>query len=271
MGRRRRALGWAAAILFSLVLFAQQRDVVFADATPSPKPRSATEQDAAIIAPLTEIGRVRARSPYCAALARARPGIDAAISFEYGLPVLAADIRSLRLDSALAKHATLKRAERDVGVLWDLAKYGRTEVLALRAAANDEATDEAKRREMLGFANALDGAKARQMELAKSVSRVVGFVYEQPVDSIVNSAAENHASLDYNNRTPTPGPDGLIRLRQPAGPAIPTPPHYESVQESGEVQRLFTAFADEHFIRDDLQTAARHAAAAMQLGGCSSF
>ena len=37
-----------------------------------------TPRDNAIVKPLVEIGRVRARTPYCAALAKARPGIDAA-------------------------------------------------------------------------------------------------------------------------------------------------------------------------------------------------
>jgi hypothetical protein len=258
-----------AAIVSTLWLLSQPAAIVRAEGSASPRPASAVEQNAAIIRPLTEIGRVRARTPYCAALARARPGIDAAIGFEYGLPILAADIRSFRLDSAVAKHASLRKVERDLGALWDLAKSGRAEVVALRAAANADGVDEPKRREMLGFANALDGAKARQMMLAKSVSRVVGYVAELRVDSVVNTAEDDHASIDYKNRIPTPGPDG--RIPSMPVPPVPTPPHYDTLADSGEVQRLFSAFSDEFFIREDLKTAAQHAEAAMQLGGCSSL
>ena len=136
---------------------------------PSPSPGPQANRDAAIIAPLVEIGRVRARTPYCAALARTRLGVDAAITYQYALPTVYRDLRGFRLDSYLTKHLSLREDRARSQRCWSWRRPGATQVKALRAAASwPTASTKARRTEMLGFANALDGAKARQMLLAKS-------------------------------------------------------------------------------------------------------
>jgi hypothetical protein len=235
-------------------------------AVPSPAPPAGAD-DTAIVKPLVEIGRVRSRTPYCGALARARSGIDSAITYAYSTPILANDLRRFRLDSALGKHQSLKKTESDLTGLWNLAVTGRDDVRALRAAANAE-TDADKRREMLAFADALDGAKARQMQLAKSVARAVAVLAEAPVHDVVHD----------ENRDDTGDPlvwKALIRnpsLENAASPVGFTAPRTaaqaEALAEHDKAQFLFGAFAAERFIREDLKDAALHGNKAVQLGGC---
>ena len=245
-----------------------------AQSAPTPNPAAATraEANAAIVRPLTEIGRVRARTPFCGALARARPGIDAAIAYEYAMPTIAQDLRGFRLDSYLTKEQSLTKAERDLSALWDLAIAGRADVVALRAAANAEG-DEQKRKEMLAFANALDGAKARQMGLARSIAKLVGTMAEQPVRLAANQQTDDQGPRAVRGRmlprtvagtAATPSPDQLIASSYPQTSAG------EDVADHDRLVQLFGAFALEDFIRDDLGTAAKHGTAAMQLGGCGN-
>jgi hypothetical protein len=242
--------------------------------TPSPNPAAAAraEANAAIVRPLTEIGRVRSRTPYCGALARARPGIDAAIAYEYAMPTIAQDLRNFRLDSYLTKEQSLNKAERDLSALWDLAIAGRADVVALRAAANADGVDEQKRKEMLAFANALDGAKGRQMGLARQIANIVGTMAEQPVRLAANQVTDDQGPRAMRGR---------MQLRTtPGGPATPAPDQLISssftqstaneVADHDRLVQLFGAFALEDFIREDLGLAAKHGTAAMQLGGCGS-
>ncbi|HYW52392.1 MAG TPA: hypothetical protein VFF00_10420 [Candidatus Elarobacter sp.] len=280
MDVRRGSLGLALAALFLVLqapaqLVRAQTQVPPAAPTPptftipaAAVPRVPSEQSAAVIRPLVEIGRVRARTPYCAALANARPGIDAAITYEYQIPVVAADLRRFRFDSGLHHHQSLKQTERDLNALWDLAQSGRNEVLALRTAALSPDLDDAKRREMLALANAVDGAKARQKELAKSLARVVAVYAETPVRTIVTSSKDESATSNaFAGRT-----------RFAMGPMSPTDvssmapitqSEIDALDQHGRSQDLFAAFTPEQFIRDDMEVAASHAKAAMQLGGCS--
>ena len=226
--------------------------VAGAQPLPSPSPGPKADPNAASISPLTEIGRVRARTPYCAALAGARPAVDAAITYQYALLTMYRDLRYFRLDSYLTKHQSLQRADRDLSALWNLAKAGRAEVQALRAAAMADGVDEVRRAEMLGFANALDGAKARQMDLAKSIARTVAVLGEAPIGDIINTPADDHAAAD----------------------AVPSVQPYTGAQaealEDHDRQSLFSAFGPERFIRDDLKAAAKHGTTAVQLGGCTN-
>jgi hypothetical protein len=261
MGAPRFPAGSAGAILaFACIISAAGTN-----AQPSPKPVAAADQNAAIVLPLTEIGRVRARTPYCAALARARPGIDAAIAYEYALPVLAQDLGHFRLDSYLTKAKSLTKSERDLSALWDLAIAGRTEVIALREAANEPNVDEAKRREMLDFANALDGAKGRQMMLARQISRIVGTLAEAPVLLAANNEHDqDQRSAELGRGSALPGPLGMNDVASQAyGSALS-----DTIADRDRTQRLFATFAAEEFIRADLKNAAQHATNAMQLGNC---
>ncbi len=235
---------------------------------PSPTPAPKADRNAAIIDPLTEIGRVRARTPYCAALAGARLGVDAAITYQYAVPTLYRDLRYFRLDSYLTKHQSEQRTEHDLSSLWNLATAGRAEVQALRSAALAPGVDEAKRTEMLGFANALDGAKARQMELARTIARTYAILAEAPVRLIANAPSDDHgaAALRGGPRAASIGLPGGAPTAQPY-----TSAQMEGLEDHSREQGLFGTFGAESFIRDDLQEAARHATAAMKLGSCTEL
>jgi len=266
MNVRRRASGVALAAVF---LVSVGPAGAFAQAVPNPAPTQA-QKNAAIIGPLTEIGRVRARSPYCAALARARLGIDSAIAYEYQMPVVAADLRNVRFDSDLHKHRSLKKLERDVIALWDFATAGRNDVLALRTAANADGVDEARRAEMLALANAVDGAKERQKMLAKSVARTLGVYAEAPVRTIVTTAED-----ELRSSNPFAGPTWSIRNSSPAAAEeTPAPSAYAqlhpgSLEQHARPEAVFDTFSAEERIREDMAVAAKHATLAMQLGGCT--
>jgi hypothetical protein len=234
---------------------------------PSPAPSSRAEENAAIVTPLSEIGRVQSRTPYCGALARARSGIDSAITFEYSMPILANDLRRFRLDSYLTKAQSLKKTERDLAALWNLAIAGRDDVRALRIAASADGVSEQKRKEMVDFADALDGAKARQMMLAKSLANVVGTLAESPVRDIANLESDNTGGNGLAWKIPMRFPAGQVDL-------VPDVPFLAAVgrpdvQDHDRLQGLFATLPAEDMIRKDLKEAALHGSNASRLGGCA--
>ena len=241
--------------------------IVSGQTQPSPAPSSRAADNAAIVTPLSEIGRVRSRTPYCGALARARNGIDSAITFEYSMPVVANDIRRFRLDSYLTKEQSLKKTERDLAGLWNLAVAGRDEVRALRAAANADGVDEQKRKEMTDFADALDGAKARQMWLAKSLARVVAVLAETPVRDITNTASDNSGGGALSGKQVPASSSGADQSGLP-GTATSARTAADQ-QDHDRLQGLFATVPAEEWIREDLKNAAQHGSNAMRLGGCA--
>jgi hypothetical protein len=244
--------------------------IVSAQTQPSPAPSSRAADNAAIVTPLAEIGRVRSRTPYCGALARARTGIDSAITFEYSMPVVANDIRRFRLDSHLTKAQSLKKTERDLAGLWNLAVAGRDDVRALRIAANAEGVDKQKRQEMIDFADALDGAKARQMWLAKSLARVVARLAETPVRDMANTEFDNAGGARALGGKIASAPVASSDGTQPAPPATATAGQMAAdLQDHERLQGLFGTLPAEDWIRQDLKTAAAHGTNAMRLGGCA--
>lgn len=268
MGRRRllRDSGGMALVVACAVASAAAAN---AQAAPSPVPASAAEQNAAILAPLVEIGKVRARSPYCAALARARPAIDAAIAYEYAAPGVARDLQHFRLDSNLTKAQSLDKVERDLRALANLTEVGRAELAALQHVAGSDGAEQ-KYHEMAAFADALDGAKNRQSALARSIARLVGQLAETPARDAANTPADDHGPAGLRGgrrspiigRTPTPGPaDQLVTY---------TTTTADAVTDHDRLQQLFSAFGPEDLIREDLKTAAKRGASAMLLGGCTN-
>ena len=198
-----------AAIALVLALSAPA-GIARGQTAPAP-PQTKAEENASIIRPLAEIGRVRSRTPYCAALARARPGIDAAVAYEYAVPLLAQDLRAFRFDSELTKARSIKKTERDLNALYDLASAGRAEVIALRDAAKSDGVDEQRRKAMLDFANAVDSAKARQMGLARAISRVYGELAERPSHTIANTAKDDFAAGAFDRPG---GPRNMVALER---------------------------------------------------------
>ena len=269
MNGRRLYSGMAGTAL--VVAMCGPASIASGQTQPSPAAASRAQENAAIVTPLAEIGRVHSRTPYCGALARARSGIDSAITFEYSMPILANDLRRFRLDSYLTKAQSLKKTERDLTGLWNLAVAGRDDVRALRAAANAEGVDEQKRREMIDFADALDGAKARQMMLAKSLARIVAVLAETPVRDIANNESDNAGgnalagkALDQHPSAPTDGvppvPSGMVTGGRTT----------DDQQDHERLQGLFGTLPAEDWIRKDLKEAAQHGSNAMRLGGCAA-
>jgi hypothetical protein len=266
---RRSYSGLAGAVL--AIAFSAPATLASAQALPSPAPSTRADENAAIVKPLSEIGRVRSRSPYCGALARARAGIDSAITFEYSTPILANDLRNFRLDSYLTRAQSTKKTERDLSALWDLAIAGRNEVRALRDAAKAEG-DEEKRNAMLEFANALDGAKARQMMLTKSMARVYGTLAETAIRDPMNTPQDDHGANALRGRIPSAdrnsGADAPASAMAPTVTAFTTA-QAEAIQDGQRLQQLFSTFTAESFIREDLKKAVKHGNKAVQLGGCN--
>ena len=269
---RRLYSGMAGTAL--VVALSVPASIVSGQTQPSPAPASRAEENASIVTPLSEIGRVRSRTPYCGALARARSGIDSAITFEYSMPILANDLRRFRLDSHLTRAQSLKKTERDLTGLWNLAVAGRDDVRALRAAAYADGVDDQKRKEMLDFADALDGAKSRQMMLAKSLARSVAVLAESPVRDIVNTPSDNAGggalawkAVDQRPAGPTPA-DGVPPV--PRGMVSGGQSTADDQQDHNRLLGLFGTLPAEEWIRKDLKEAAQHGSAAMRLGGCAA-
>jgi hypothetical protein len=267
----RRSYSGLAGALFAVALIAPAT-FASAQAVPSPTPSSRADENAAIVKPLSEIGRVRSRTPYCSALARARAGIDAAIAFEYSTPILANDLRTFNLDSGLGREKSRTKTERDLSALWDLALAGRDDVRALRDAAKAPGVDEEKRKAMLDFANALDGAKGRQMLLTKSMARIYGALAEAPIRNITNTPQDDHGAAAIAPRIPagerSSSVDAAPSLRNPSLASYTTA-QAEALEDSQRLQQLFNTFTAESFIRDDLKRAAQQGNKAVQLGGCN--
>jgi hypothetical protein len=226
------------------------------------------EENAAIVKPLSEIGRVQARTPYCAALARARPGIDAAIRFEYAAPGVAKDFREFRLDSYLNRARSIEVTGRDVSAMTNLAGAGMDEVRALRTAASAE-SDPEKRQAMLDFAAALDSAKTRQVALAKAIARLYSTLSETPIRDSINTAKDDHGAHTVDRAPPrfeiaeTSAEDKAAAAK---AKATPTP---DPLADFHQTEQLFNTFAAEKPIREDLKKAMLHGNKAVQLAGCS--
>lgn len=275
--RRFRTLALTGSLVLALLAPARFAAAQSAPAPESAAPPAATpaltvsSRDSAIVRPLAEIGRVRSRTPYCAALAKARPGIDAAITFEYLAPALAKDLRAVRFDSELHRYLALKQADADLSALGEMANRGRAEVRALRTAAYADGVDDQKRAEMLALANAIDGAKERQKFLAKSIARTVAIYHETPIHTIVSSAGDDARSANPFGGSTWSQRDNSVSQNLDPKPqtALVTDTTLDALDQHDRSQLLFSTFNAEQYIRSDMENAAQHAKAAMQLGGCS--
>ncbi|HTD35368.1 MAG TPA: hypothetical protein VK665_17000 [Candidatus Elarobacter sp.] len=271
--RRLRTLALSAAFAATLVApasFAAAQSAPPA-APAAPAALTVTSRDSAIVKPLAEIGRVRARTPYCAALAKARPGIDAAITFEYLAPALAKDLRAVRFDSELHRHLALRHADADLAALGEMASRGRAEVRALRQAAYADGVDDQKRQEMLALANAIDGAKERQKFLAKSIARTVGIFHEIPIHTVVTTASDDsHAANPFSGSTwQQRDAESAANTSLSPEAAYVTQSTLDMIEQQDRAQTLFATFNAEQYIREDMADAAKHAKLAMEAGGCA--
>ena len=226
-----------------------------AGASPSPVP---TTFGASVIEPLREIGRVRARTAFCKAfLAHASLGVSSALDFERSLLATLADFRSAKLGDELNKHKSLKQLEKDLNRLADLSLAGRAELEELKSLETDPARHEA----LLEFANALNGAKGRQMELARKLAGSFAIIAEQPVYTNVTlpgdrSESVNNAFAKRGSLSPTSMATGNILNTQADDRAF-------------ELRNdLFDAMPGDDLVGRDLRRAADDGKLALILGGC---
>jgi hypothetical protein len=166
--------------------------------TPVPPAQAAPDSYAIthVVRPLREIGHLTVRAgprPFCVAFsAAAAPAATAALAYERRLIDTSDDFAYFNLTNELAKQRSMRAVEDDLRELAEQAQRGRTELAALRASAlgKDDETSKA----IVAFADALDGAKGRQMELARKLARVYGRLAETPAYSIIDRPS------DYNHR-----------------------------------------------------------------------
>jgi hypothetical protein len=134
----------------------------------------------------------------------------------------------------------------------------------LRYAANAPGLDPEQRRQMLAFADALDGAKARQLWLAKQMARTLAITEEIPVHNMMDRAADDHGARALTTR--------IQQLPDTLGPTPPpaeTDTTSDAIVNTQQQQRVFNTFSDEEPIRNDLKLASEHGTTAMQLGNCN--
>jgi hypothetical protein len=212
-------------------------------ATPSPFAMGVLE-------PLREIGRIKARTPFCRAfLEHASVGVGSAIAFEMALLDTVRDFRHAKLGDELGKYQSLRKLEADLNRLADLSLAGRDQLEELKNIP----ADSERHQELVDFANALNGAKGRQMDLARKLSRTYGRLAEQPV---------------YTNVTlPT---DGVANAFTPSASYGAT-----NVLDLGDAmqafelrQDVFDAMPGDEMVGRDLARAADHGKNALTLGGC---
>ena len=226
-----------------------------AGASPSPVP---TTFGTSVIAPLREIGRVRARTAFCKAfLAHASLGVSSAIDFERSLLATLADFRSAKLGDELNKHKSLKQLEKDLNQLADLSLAGRAELEELKSLETDPARHEA----LVDFANALNGAKGRQMELARKLAGPFAIIAEQPV--YTNVTLPGDRSENVNNAFAKRG--SLSPTSMATGNILDT----QAAERAFELRNdLFDAMPGDDLVGRDLRRASDNGKLALILGGC---
>jgi hypothetical protein len=245
----------AAALIAALVVAgnpARAEDPSAPLPAPSATPKPVSNADR-IIGPLREIGRVRARSPYCSALVRSgTPAAESTIAFELARVTLASDLHDAQFTDTIHKSYSMRLLEFDLAHMVELIKQGRAELNELRALARD--ADDEKAAALLGLRDALDGAKARQMEQLRSFARVVGTFEEHPV-TIPGTPADDK---DRDETTPT------SRLLDP----------FEDVftdrYDAAETLELLRAGEQDDLIKDDMIHAGDSVTHALALGNCET-
>jgi hypothetical protein len=155
--------------------------------------------NASIVQPLREIGHVKATSSFCTAFsAGAAPAARAVLAYENRLVLTLSDLAHFDASDPIAKNRGIGLLEDDLRALADASQQGRGELASLRAAAAASGTD--SDRAVVEFADALDGAKGRQLELARHVSELVGTLAERPAYSIVNGPSDDHSGDPFAGR-----------------------------------------------------------------------
>ena len=229
-------------------------------ASPAPPPSRAAQ----IIGPLKEIGHVTARTPFCAAFMNdSSEAASAAVAYEFALLRTSSDVQRANTDDSLRKSRSTHALTQDLQLLANLANEGRSKLRALKAVAA-QTNDPELQKQVDDFRNALDGAKARQMELARKMSSAIAKFEEDPVYSVISTPLDSQIANS----------DGRLLLNgaQSYYTEMTNPDAYwdQAMADQHEevVHALFQGGPDDYQIGDDLERAGEKATLVVQLGKC---
>jgi hypothetical protein len=203
---------------------------------------------APVVGQLREIGRVKAKTFFCSALVSgAVPAARSSIAYEALLYRTAEDFGVLKVDDPLRRRKSLDLLEKDVRTLGILSTEGRKELATLKDL--DAPAPPGAAKSAVALRDALDGAKVRQYELAKSLATVIARLEGRKTHSIIDLPLDNldptlqYLSIDFLET----GNDEIVsEASRAATDAIP---------QNDDILR-------------DLKTAATHATEALKAGGC---
>ena len=188
---------------------------------------------------------------------RSSLAITTALDFEGTLLDTLDHFHAAKLGDELNKHKSVKQLTKDLNRLADLSLAGRTELDELKSLDTDPERHEA----VVGFVNALNGAKGRQMDMARKLSRTLGIVAEQPV---------------YTNVTlpndPGVGPTSAFAARGASSPTTMATGNILDTQEYAQAlelrKNLFDAMPGDEMVGRDLRRAGENGKRAVAMGGC---
>jgi len=216
-----------------------------------------------VVKPLREIAHLTVRAgprPFCVAFSGgAAPAAIAALAYERRLLDTSDDMATFNFDNELAKQRSMRAVEDDLRELADQAQRGRTELAAMRAAAVGK--DDPTSRAVVAFADALDGAKARQLELTRKMARVYGRLAETAPYSIVDQPSGLYGPMRHRS--------GIYLNAD-----IALPPSAAGSQPLGDEDARFPAsealfsLPDDEYVGRDLARAADFAQQAESLEHC---
>ena len=273
MRSQRHVLARAALVVSLVLVLSSAHSAGFAQTVPAPSvtpaanaaPPASHNDD--VIGPLKEIGHVTARSPFCARFVNdSALAASAAVSYEFALVKTARDLQYANTDDSLRKSHSAQVLLWDLQKLADLSNAGRSKLADLEAAAA-ETNDPELAMQVKEFRDALDGAKARQMELARKLSSAVAKFEEDPVYSTIASPLDTQLG-NSNGRS-------LIDFglsKQSYWTAMLNPNSYWDQAMTNmhydAVHSLFEGGPEDEQIGDDLERAGRKANLVVQLGKC---
>ena len=158
------------------------------------------------------------------------------------------------MNDGLQKSLSMHRLEDDLARLNALSQYGRSDLQGLRSLADDSSSDEAKA--VLGYRDALDGAKARQIELTRKVADTISTLEAMPNFTTMNLPIDH--MIGSRNLTEDVNKMGDLNDTK------------EAQFEAQAMQGLFSVGPDDEQIEGDLAHAGQEATRALALGNCDS-
>lgn len=223
--------------------------IAMAPVAAAPPATAAVRSDA----PLREIGRVRATTPFCrTALTHALAGITVLTENDSRLREAQATMRRVDLDSSVVvKAAGAEELNRQYVAMRAADVTGRGSIELLKNEAADAPTATQKKA-ILSLANALDGALNRQKGLADALGRLVVYVdNHDPVDKDTHDRMQFDAILSQSRMhaiRPAQGalstvPDSLTTITKQGADELEERARLMTDDENDAASRIDAAFA----------------------------